>query len=186
MKNSQKLVLSAFLIAIGMVLPFFTGQVPYVGNVLLPMHIPVFSCGLICGGQYGLAVGVVLPFLRSVVFGAPIMYPTAIAMAFELGTYGAISGFLFTKAKWQCIKSLYRCMITAMLGGRLVWGLVMVFILGIGAKGFTLQMFLAGAFINAIPGIILQLVLVPAVMLALHKTHLVPMRRGEHHEHHMA
>ena len=178
MKRIQKLVLAAMFLAIGHVLPFFTGQIPQVGKMLLPMHIPVLLCGLICGGQYGLIVGFVLPLMRSVIWGMPLMYPTAVAMAFELAVYGGIIGFLFHKARWQCIVSLYRCMLIAMVGGRVIWGMVMLFLLGIGADGFTFEAFLAGAFLNAIPGIILQLVVVPCVMLALDRTHLVTFRKN--------
>ncbi len=63
-KNILNLTLAAMFMAIGIVLPFFTGQIPQIGKMLLPMHIPVLLCGLICGWQYGLIVGFVMPFLR--------------------------------------------------------------------------------------------------------------------------
>lgn len=181
MKNNiKKLIISAMLLAIGLVLPFLTGQLQQIGNMLLPMHIPVLLCGLVCGWQYGLAVGFIMPLMRSLLFSMPVMFPSAAAMAFELGTYGFLSGFLFGNARWQCVRSLYRCLIAAMLGGRAVWGLVMTVILGVGENGFTFGAFLTGAFLNAIPGIIIQLVLIPAIMLALDKTHLVPFRKCRH------
>lgn len=80
-------------VAIGVVLPFFTGQIPQIGNMLLPMHIPVLLCGLICGWQYGGMVGFILPLLRTMLFGMPVLYPTGIAMAFELAAYGLVIGF---------------------------------------------------------------------------------------------
>ncbi len=166
-------------LAIGIVLPFFTGQIPQVGSMLLPMHIPVILCGLICGGKSGATVGFIMPIMRSLFFTMPPMYPTAIAMAFELAAYGFIVGFMYENARWHCIKSLYRCMVSAMIGGRIVWGIAMVALLGIGENGFTFGMFFAGAFANAIPGIILQLVFVPAMMLALDKTHLVPLGKNK-------
>ena len=86
----KKLVLSALFMAIGLILPFFTGQIPAIGKMLLPMHIPVLLCGLICGWQYGLGVGFVLPLLRSLLFNFPAMYPNAVSMAFELALYGAV------------------------------------------------------------------------------------------------
>ena len=82
--STKKLTLSAAFLGLGLVLPFLTGQVPQVGSMLLPMHIPVLLCGIICGWEYGLAVGAILPLLRSVIFGMPPMYPTALAMTFEL------------------------------------------------------------------------------------------------------
>lgn len=177
MKNSIKnLTLAAMFLALCMVMPFLTGQIPQIGSMLLPMHLPVLLCGLICGWKYGLAVGAIAPIMRSLIFGMPPMFPSAITMAFELATYGFVIGWLFAHAKWQCIKSLYRCMIVAMLAGRLVWGIVSAVVVGVWGEGFTFAAFLAGAFTNAIPGIILQLLLVPAIMLLLHKTHLVPFK----------
>lgn len=171
------LTLAAMFMAIGLVLPFLTGQIKQIGSMLLPMHIPVFLCGLICGWQYGLIVGFVLPILRSMVFGMPILFPTGIAMAFELATYGVVIGWLYSHSRWQCVIALYRCMIMAMLAGRLVWGVVQILLLGINGNGFTWQMFIAGAFLNAIPGIILQLILIPAIMVALNRTGLVRFGR---------
>ena len=37
----EKVTLSGMLFAIGLILPFFIGQIPAVGKMLLPMHIPV-------------------------------------------------------------------------------------------------------------------------------------------------
>ncbi len=164
-------------LAIGMVLPFFTGQIPKLGNMLLPMHIPVIVCGLICGWGYGGTVGFVLPLLRCAVFGMPQM-PNALGMAFELAAYGAIAGFLYNRSKWKCIVALYKALLTAMVCGRLVWGAVMIVILGVAGNAFTWQMFIAGAFFNAIPGIILQLVFIPALMVTLDKTGLVKFWRS--------
>ncbi len=174
MKNNKilNIVLSALFLSLCLVLPFFTGQIKEIGNMLLPMHIPVMLCGLICGWQYGLIVGAIAPIMRSLLFSMPVMYPSAISMAFELATYGLVIGYLFSKSKWNCMKSLYRCLIISMLSGRVVWGLVQTILLGLGDNGFTLSMFIGGAFLKAIPGIILQLVLIPAIMLIIGKTHL--------------
>lgn len=177
-KRIQNLVLAAMLTAVGIVLPFFTGQIPQIGNMLLPMHLPVLVCGLICGWQYGGIVGFVLPLLRHILFGMPPM-PNGISMAFELAAYGAIAGFVYNHSRWQCIISLYRSLVIAMVGGRIVWGAASMVVLGITGGAFTWQIFMAGAFLNAIPGIILQLVLIPALMLALHRTGLVPFRRQQ-------
>lgn len=177
-QSIRNLTLSAMFMAVGMVLPFFTGQIPQIGNMLLPMHLPVFLCGLICGWQYGAIVGFTLPLLRSVVFGMPILFPTALAMAFELLTYGLVAGLLYGRSKWQCVVALYRSIIAAMLAGRLVWGIAQTIFLGIRGNLFTWQAFAAGAFFNAVPGIILQLVVIPLVMIALNRTGLV---RFEHH-----
>lgn len=181
MKNNlKKLVISAMLLALGLVLPFLTGQLQQIGSMLLPMHIPVLLCGFICGPWYGLGIGFIMPLMRSMLFSMPVFFPNAVAMAFELAAYGFLSGFLFTNAKWQCVRSLFRCLIIAMLGGRVVWGIVQTVLLGLGENGFTFGAFISGAFLNAIPGIILQLILIPTIMLMLHKTHLVPFRNNRH------
>lgn len=175
-KSTKMLCYAAMFMALGLVLPFITGQVPQVGSMLLPMHLPVLLCGLICGWQYGLLVGFALPLLRHMLFGMPPLM-SAIPMAFELAAYGLVAGWLYQHSRWQCVIALYRCLIAAMIAGRLVWGVAEVCLLGVGASGFTWQMFMAGALLNAIPGIILQLILVPAVMVALHRTGLVPFMK---------
>lgn len=167
------LTLAAMFLAMGLLLPFLTGQIQHIGNMMLPMHIPVIMCGLICGWKYGLAVGAVMPILRSLIFTMPPMYPQAIAMAFELAAYGFVVGLLYERSRWKCIISLYRSMLIAMIAGRIVWGISEIFLLGLGENGFTWEAFMAGAFLNAFPGIILQLVFIPAMMLVLNKTGLV-------------
>ena len=175
----KNLTFSAKFLALGMVLPFLTGQIPQIGNMLLPMHIPVLLCGLICGWQYGALVGLILPLLRYAVFGMPKLFPTGISMSFELLTYGLVVGWLYMHSKWHCIRALYRCLLIAMVCGRVVWGIVQWILLGASGTGFTVEMFLAGAVLNAIPGIVLQLILIPAVMLALHRTGLVPFSQNQ-------
>lgn len=166
------LTLSAMFLAIGLLLPFLTGQIKQIGSALLPMHIPVLLCGLICGWQYGLGVGLVVPLLRCAIFGMP-MFLNAVSMSFELATYGFVIGFLYFHSRWKCVIALYRCMIIAMLSGRVVWGIVQACLLGLGENKFTFNMFITSAFVNAIPGIILQLILIPSIMIALNRTGLV-------------
>lgn len=160
----KKLILCAMFLTLGIVLPFLTGQIKEIGDSLLPMHIPVMLCGLICGGKYGLAVGLVLPFLRSVTAGMPPFYPNAVWMSFELATYGFVIGFLyfsfFKKQMWW----LYCCLITAMISGRIVWGIAKAVLLGIADKAFTVSAFISGGFVDALPGIILQLLLIPVII----------------------
>lgn len=173
------LILAALCMALGIVLPFFTGQIPQIGGMLLPMHLPVLLCGLLCGWQYGGLVGFVLPLLRYAMFGMPPIFPTGIAMAFELAAYGIIAGYLYNHSRWQCVISLYRSLIAAMIGGRIVWGVVRVLLTGVSGEPFTWQLFLSGAFLTAILGIILQLVFIPVLMVALDRTGMVRFRRED-------
>lgn len=178
MNNVKKLAVTAMLFAVGMVLPFFIGQIPAIGKMLLPMHIPVLLCGFIVGWQYGALIGFLLPIVRGLVFGMPPLYPNAVAMAFEMAAYGFVSGYLYSHARWQCTKMLYISLVTAMLAGRLVWAFAEVILLGIGGNTFTWEMFATGAFLNAIPGIIVQLVLIPLIMVALRRAKVVPLWIG--------
>ena len=176
MKQSTKqLTVSALFFALGLVLPFLTGQVPQIGNMLLPMHFPVFLCAFLCGWQYALFLGFLLPICRSMIFGMPHMFPVAIAMAFELAAYGLIAGLIYGRSKQKSTASLYVALISAMILGRVVWGIVEVLLLGIGENAFTWQIFLSGALLEAIPGIILQLILIPGILVALHRSGHFPL-----------
>lgn len=178
--GTKKLTLAAMFFAIGIILPFFIGQIPLIGQMLLPMHIPVLLCGLIVGWQYGLTAGFFLPLVRGMLFGMPTLFPNGIGMAFEMATYGLVIGYLYSHSRWQCIKSLYRCLIVAMIAGRLVWGAARVVLLGVSGIAFSWELFMAGALINAIPGIVLQLILIPMIMVALNKAKIVPFKKNEH------
>ena len=170
-KNLRRLIYAALCLALCLVLPFLTGQIPEIGKRLSPMHIPVFLCGFLCGWPWGLAVGFIAPLLRSVLFHMPTLYPNAVCMAFELATYGAVSGILYKllpRKPW----SVYVTLIVAMIAGRLVWGAVKWVLLSMNGTGFTLEAFLAGAVIDAFPGIILHIILVPILVLALEKAKL--------------
>ncbi len=174
-KTTRNMTLSAMFIALALVLPFFTGQIPQIGSMLLPMHFPVFLTGLICGWQYGLTVGAIVPLLRHLMFGMPPML-TAIAMAFELATYGLVAGYIYTRAKKQTVTTIYTSLLSAMVIGRIVWGIIQIIILNFTGSAFTVQMFMAGALLNAIPGIIAQLVIVPIIMIALDKAKIIKFK----------
>lgn len=168
MNKTKKLVLAALLLTLGLVLPFLTGQIQAIGNKLLPMHIPILICGFVCGWRYGLAVGFLAPILRHFLFGMPTPI-NAVCMAFELATYGAVTGLVSHKLTAGRFR-IYISLGTAMILGRLVWGVTSVILYHFEQTAFTWSMFLGGALLNAIPGILLQLVLVPILMLALEKS----------------
>lgn len=168
-KNKIKnLTLSAMFLALAFVLPFLTGQIQQIGSMLCPMHIPVLLCGFFCGAPWGIGVGIIAPLLRSITLGMPLIFPTAFCMAFELGTYGFIAGLLYNKLPKRKIY-VYISLINAMIIGRLVWGLVMFGCMGFDTSKFGLSAFLAGAVLNAIPGIIIQIIFIPIVVIALEK-----------------
>lgn len=161
-----KMILAALFLALAYVLPFLTGQIPEIGSMLCPMHIPVLLCGFICGWPWGLAVGLIAPLFRSLTLGMPPIFPTAVCMAFELATYGAVSGKMHRLLPRKK-PYIYASLLIAMIAGRLVWGAAMFVCMGIKGGSFTLAAFLAGAVTNAIPGIIAQIILVPVLVMAL-------------------
>ncbi len=171
MKNKKvfNLILAAMFMAIGLLLPLITAQIRYIGNMLLPMHIPILLCGLICGWRYGAAVGFITPLLRSALFGMPVLFPNAIGMAFELAAYGFLIGFIYDCFRKKGLFALYIALIASILAGRLIWGIARTLLFGVGGEPFTLSLFITNAFITALPGILLQLVLIPAVMLILNQ-----------------
>ena len=164
----KKLTLSAMFLALAFVIPFLTGQIPQIGSMLCPMHIPVLLCGFFCGAPWGLVVGFVAPILRSFTLGMPPMFPTAFCMAFELATYGFIAGWLHNKLSNKKV-NVYVSLLGAMVIGRLVWGVIMFCCMGFDASKFGLNAFLAGAVLNAVPGIIVQIVLIPVLVITLGK-----------------
>lgn len=168
----RKLVLSAVCLALCLVLPFFTGQIPQIGNMLCPMHIPVLLCGFLCGGPYGLLVGLLAPLLRHVIFGMPPIM-AAVPMTFELAAYGLLSGLLYSLLPRKK-SSIYIALIGAMLGGRIVWGIAAMLFWGFHGKAFSLVIFWTEAFVNALPGIICHIILIPLLVMALHKSKLFP------------
>ena len=165
-KSVLRMTISALCLAIAYVLPFLTGQIPEIGSMLLPMHIPILICGFICGWKWGLGVGFIAPLLRSLTLGMPPLFPTAVCMAFELAAYGFISGImhrLLPKKKYY----IYASLLTSMIVGRILWGIVMVICMGIKGGVFTFGAFIAASVTNAIPGIIIQIVLVPILVMIL-------------------
>ena len=173
MNQTARLTVSAMFLAIGLVLPFLTGQIPRIGSMLLPMHLPALLCGFVCGPLWGLVTGMVMPLLRSLLFQMPVMVPMALAMAFELGAYGLVAGLLnrlFPKKTGY----VYLALAIAMVAGRIAFGLAMAVILGLGGSGYSLAAFFTAAFVQAVPGLILQFILVPLCVAALRKAHLIP------------
>ena len=169
-KNEIKqLTLSAMFLAMAFVMPFITGQIPQIGSMLCPMHIPVLLCGFFCGPTWGGIVGLIAPLLRSFTLGMPPMFPTAFCMAFELAAYGFMTGFLYRKLPKNKM-NVYIALISSMIIGRLVWGLVMFCCMGFDMSKFGISTFLAGAVFNAVPGIVIQIVFIPILVIVLEKS----------------
>ncbi len=167
--KTKRLVLAALFLAIGMVLPSLTAAIKEIGDSLLPMHLAVMLCGVICGWKYALPVGLLLPFLRAAFFGMPPLYPNAVYMALELATYGLVVGVLYHIRKRYSRAHLFFSLACAMLAGRIVWGITKAVLLGVASKPFGIKAFLVGGFLDALPGILLQFILIPLVIELLER-----------------
>ena len=167
----KKTVLSGVFLALCLLLPFFTGQIPQIGSILSPMHIPVFICGLVCGWPYAAIIGFIAPLLRHGMFSMPPLI-TAVSMAFELCAYGGFTA-LFSKILPKNTANIYVSLILSMVLGRFVWGIVRYILALLTHSEFTFAAFMSGAFITAVPGIICHLIIVPLVVIAIRKSGVV-------------
>lgn len=170
--NTRDLILAALCLALAMLLPFLTGQIQTLGNMLCPMHIPVLLCAYICGYRWAAAVGFISPLLRYAIFGMPPIMPTGVSMAFELLTYGLVAGLLYEKLKKNTL-NIYVSLIISMISGRVVWGIARLIISGVTGTEFTWQLFIGGAVLQAVPGIILHILLIPIIVMALRRAKLI-------------
>jgi len=171
-KDIRNLTASAICLALCLYLPFLTAQNPELGQRLSLMHIPVLLCAFICGPASAAVVGLTAPLLRFILFGMPMIMPMGVAMCFELAAYGLVAGFMY-KLLPKKAAFIYVSLITAMLLGRGVFGLAFMQTLGINGGQYTWSMFIGGAFVNAIPGIILHIVLIPVIVIALKKARVI-------------
>ena len=173
MTSVKKLVFTAVCAALCVVLPMAFHAVPNGGTVFLPMHIPVLLCGLICGWPYGGVCGLVGPLLSSLLTGMP---PAAVlpSMMVECGTYGFVTGLMMRYVRTgRPTADLYISMVTAMILGRTVAGLAKALIFTPGTAPFA---WVTTSLVAGIPGIVIQLILMPAVLYALTKARLIPVR----------
>lgn len=152
--------LTGLLLAAGVLFPVVFHQFGIAGRIFLPMHIPVFLAGLILGPRAGLLVGALSPALSSLLTGMPTA-AYAVPMTPELATYGVVAGLLNTGAR----HSLWVALIGAMAAGRVVWCFMAVLIAPLlGFGGRTLGLVVAALAVGW-PGVILQLIFVPPVVM---------------------
>jgi hypothetical protein len=165
-----KLIYTALCITLGILLPQLN-KIPGInlGAILLPMHIPVLLAGFLCGIPYATFCGFILPLINFILTGRPIIYPVGVSMMFELATYGFLTAFLYRITKGK----IYPSLIGAMIGGRIVMGIVNTILWGMKGNAYGFAIFFTDAFVNAIPGITIQLIIIPIIIYALKKARLM-------------
>lgn len=168
MKNKElkKIILASIFIAFGIILPFLTGNNQELGNMLSLMHIPVLLAGVLLGFKYGLIVGLITPILRSLIIGMPPMLPIALSMMFELAGYGFFIGLFYMLLPKKEI-NIQISLILAMLLGRVFWGIAAFIFYPMAGWNFSFKMFLNAGFVTSLPGIVLQLILIPILLVHL-------------------
>ncbi len=173
-KSIRKLVFSALFLALCLVLPLLTAQLQKLGQAMLPMHLPVLLCGFICGPAWGAAVGLIAPILRSLIFGMPPIFPTAVCMAAELCGYGLFAG-LFYKLFPKKIGFTYLSLVLAMICGRIVnlFAHYLIVWTGLTDKAYTLAIFWADSVVAGLIGMAIQIVLIPPIVLLFKRLHYI-------------
>lgn len=174
MSYVKKAVLTAACIALCVVLPMAFHSIPNAGSILSPMHIPVFLCGLICGGPMGLLCGLVGPLFSSILTGMPPMAYLP-SMMIELAVYGLAAGVMMQLIHTGKIYGdLYVSLIVSMLAGRVVAGIAKALLFTGGS--YSIAAWVSSYFVTAWPGIVLHLALIPSLVFALEKARLIPVR----------
>lgn len=193
-KKTYSMVLTAMLLAVGLILPFITGNIQTIAKIISPLHIPVLICGLCCGWKWGLGLGMILPLFRSLLFSIPVFPTSAVPMVFELGAYGLLTGMIYegllkkkssskgrdaTAADGNHLPMILLSLLTAMIVGRFIGGGAKALFLALGIIGtkspFTFSVFFTSYFVSTAPGAVIHLILIPLVVLALEKAKLSPM-----------
>ncbi len=169
----KRIVLTALFLALCLVLPYAFHMIPNAGSIFLPMHIPVLLCGMTCGWAYGGICGLLGPLLSSVLTAMP---PAAVlpGMMVECCAYGLVTGLMmrYVRTGKEAL-DLYLSMVTAMLLGRVLSGIAKALIF---TPGLSLAAWATASFVTALPGICIQLALLPVVILALTRAKLLEPR----------
>jgi len=172
MSKTKKIISTAVCIAMCVVLPIALHAIPNVGSLISPMHVPVFICALVCGPFWGVVCGLVGPFLSSVITQMPpIAYLPS--MLVELAVYGFACGIIMRYIKTgRLYADIYISLGVSMVLGRIAAGLVKAFIFSAGS--YSISVWVSSYVVGTLPGIIVHLILVPAVYAALKKARLAP------------
>ena len=164
--KTKDLVTVGLLLALGIILPTVVHMSGINGAVFLPMHIPVLIAGLTLGSTCGFVVGILSPIINHLLTGMPPI-PNYWIMLVELALYGLVSGFLYNKVKMTLWPSLIISMIIGRIGGALM---VLVLGRGFGIKAIPpLGAYIKAITLTALPGIIIQLILIPMIVKAYEK-----------------
>jgi len=163
--TTKEIVLSGLLLATGIILPMLFHMFGMTGPIALPMHIPVLIGGFLLSPQLALLLGIITPVISGLLTGMPIMFPMGIIMAVELGIYGLTASLMTAKLKLPSIPAL----IISMIAGRVAAGLTVAVLVQLFGIKMNPVMYVKGAIVTGMPGIIIQLVFIPSLIYAINK-----------------
>ena len=170
MPKVKQITISASMLALAIVFAMFFHLTGIDAMAFSPLHIPVFVCGLLCGAYYGGAVGFLVPFLALLLTGKPVLFPPfAQAMALEMAVYGAVCGIMARNRKRPKALNIYITVILAQILGRICGGALFAALPRPPMMAYSFDVFMAMYFTGTLPGIILQLALIPPLVLAIEK-----------------
>lgn len=161
--TTMEIVLGGMLLASGLLLPMVFHLFGLTGQVALPMHIPVLIGGFFLSPPLALFLGIITPLVSSVLTGMPVLFPMAVIMMFELGTYAFSASLFARKMKLPAVTSL----ILAMIAGRIAAGVTVAMLVQLFGVKMNPVLYIKGAVITGIPGIIIQLIFIPSLIIAI-------------------
>ena len=169
--NPKKLVTTALMIAMCVIIPMLFHGVPQAGPTFLPMHLPVFLTGFICGPVYGLLCGIAGPALSAALTGMPAG-PMIPSMMLELAVYGIVTGLMYRSLPMKNhMAKTYTTLILAMLIGRITYGIANTYLIQAGS--YNMNVWLGFAFVTALPGIVIQLIFIPLIVDILERNNFI-------------
>lgn len=146
------------------------------GFVFSPMHLPVLLCGLLCGWPYGAFCGVAGPVLSSVLSTMPSP-AQLVHMVPELCVYGLAAGIGMKLIRTgKTVPDIYLSLLPAMLLGRMVGGAVQAVFYFSTARSYSAALWVSSYVVGTLPGAVLQLLVLPALVLVLTRARLIPAR----------
>ena len=176
MSYLKKIITASMLLALCVVFPLAFHAVPYAGRMLLPMHIPVLLAGLVCGPLLGLVVGLAGPLLSGLLTSMPPMFMVP-PMMIELGTYGLVAGLMIKLVHTRRLSvDLYISLLAAMLAGRIVAGVAQAVYFYGGTYAYAIGTWMSVYFVYSMPGLVIQLLLIPSLIIALEREKVIPLR----------
>ncbi|MDK9711981.1 ECF transporter S component [Acidaminobacter sp.] len=172
MNETKSLIRGALIIALGLLVPTVFHLTSVSGSIFLPMHLPILAGAVFVNPWIALIAGALTPLTSAIATGMPPLFPIAFLMAFELAAYGWTMSWLINKRRIN----VYAALVVSMLVGRVVLGLAAVVTTSVFAVQLNPVMYMKGAILTGLPGMALQLLVVPVLIKALSSS--LQLRRG--------